>query len=56
LDVRTYLYLAAQAADPRRLNRNTQNWPLIGAATLIPEKPELSKTESPNQNEQAIAA
>jgi len=53
---RHHLYLAAQAANPRRWTRNTRNWTPIGAVTLNPEKPELFKTESSNQDKQAIAA
>jgi len=56
LAARHHLYLAAQAANPRRWTRNTRNWTPIGAVTLNPEKPELIKTESSNQDKQAIAA
>jgi hypothetical protein len=50
------LYLAVQAANPRRWTRNTRNWTPIDAATLNPEKLELNKTESSNQDKQAISA
>jgi len=56
LAARHHLYLAAQAANPRRWTRNTRNWTPIGAVTLNPENPELIKTESSNQDKQAIAA
>jgi transposase InsO family protein len=56
LAARHHLYLAAQAANPRRWTRNTRNWTPIGAVTLNPEKPELIKTKSSNQDKQAIAA
>jgi len=53
---RHHLYIAAQAADPRRWTRNPRNRTPIGAVTLNPENPELIKTESSNQDKQAIAA
>jgi len=51
-----YVLQVAQAANPRRWTQNTRNWTPIGAVTLNPEKPELIKTESSNQDKQAIAA
>jgi hypothetical protein len=45
-----------EAANPRRWTRNARKWTPIGAVTLNPEKPELIKTESFNQDKQAIAA
>jgi hypothetical protein len=56
LAARHHLYLAAQATNPRRWTRNTRNWTPIGAITLNPEKLKLIKTESSNQDKQAIAA
>ncbi len=56
LTARHHLYLEAQAANPRRWTRNTGNWTPIGTVTLNPEKQVLIKTESSNQDKQAIAA
>ena len=48
--------ISSLMSNPRRWTRNTRNWTPIGAVTLNPEKPELIKTESSNQDKQAIAA
>jgi hypothetical protein len=48
------LYLAAQAANPRRWSRNTRNWTPIGAVTLNPENPELIKTQAFDQTKHPI--
>jgi len=56
MTARHRVWLAAEAAKPRRCTRNTRNWTSIGAVALNPEKPERIKTESSNQDKQAIAA